>query len=96
MVCGYGLESPIRERERERERAESASREREKERERGFCVCGLWIGGWPLWLAVCGVVFGVESLAFRLWCLVVGVCGLGFGFCGFGYKRKKNIANKKA
>jgi len=37
-----------------------------------------------LWLAVCGVVFGVESLAFRLWGLVVGVCGLGFGFCGFG------------
>ena len=79
MVGGYGLESPIRERERERERvsrvSEQRKRERERERERGFCVCGLRVGGWPLWLAVCGVVFGIESLAFRLWCLVVGVCG---------------------
>ena len=35
-------------------------------------------------LAACGVVCGVESLAFGLWGLVVGVCGLGFGLCGFG------------
>jgi len=63
----------------------------------GFGVWGLGFGVWGLGFRVWGLGFGVWGVGFGAWnlgsgCLglgfgdwvLVGVCGLGFGFEGFG------------